>query len=250
MLQSSSAGLLKTTQAPISNINIINIFPHAPESFTQGLIYHRGYLYESTGLNGKSSLKKIEIKSGKVIKEVRLNEIYFAEGLAIIGNKIFQLTWKNQSGFIYDLASFKKTGKFSYKGEGWGLTTDGKYLIMSNGTSAITYLDSKTFQVIRKIEVQDGKMSINNLNELEFIHGEIWANIFMEDIIVRISPQTGKVLGWIDLTQLNSLLSNQGKRDVLNGIAYDPEGDRVFVTGKFWPKLFEIKVKIINNNNF
>ncbi len=240
---SSSLSFLKTSKAPISKIAIINIFPHDPESFTQGLVYHQDYLYESTGLNGKSYLKKIEIKSGKVIKKVKLSDKYFGEGMAILDNKIYQLTWQNQTGFIYDILSFRETGKFSYHGEGWGLTTDGKSLILSNGTSVVTYLNSKTFKVIRQINVQDGEMPVNNLNELEFVRGEIWANVFMEDVIVRFSPQTGKVLGWIDLSQLNALLPQSERRDVLNGIAYDPEGDRIFITGKFWPKLFEIRVQ-------
>jgi glutaminyl-peptide cyclotransferase len=237
----SSFILLKTTKAPVAKIRIVNIFPHCPESFTEGLVYHQGYLYESTGIKGKSALKKIEIKSGKVIKEVNLSDEYFGEGMVILKNKIYQLTWQNQVGLIYDLTSFRNAGKFSYQGEGWGLTTDGKYLIMSNGSSVITYLNPKTFTVIRKINVQDGEMPVNNLNELEFIRGEIWANIFMEDFIVRISPQTGSVLGWIDLSKLQIMFSDKGKKDVLNGIAYDPDGDRIFVTGKYWPNLFEIK---------
>lgn len=234
--------LLKNTKAPISKINIINIFPHDPESFTQGLVYHQGALYESTGLNGKSDIRKIELSSGQVKKKVKLSREYFGEGMAILDNKIYQLTWLSQTGFVYDLKSFQRTGKFSYRGEGWGLATDGKSLIMSNGTPVITYLKPKTFEVIRKIKVRDGKMPVNDLNELEFIRGEIWANVFTADVIARISPQTGKVLGWIDLSKLNSVLPHQGKRDVLNGIAYDSEDDRIFVTGKFWPNIFEIRL--------
>jgi glutamine cyclotransferase len=238
----SSAAILKKTKAPIAKAAVVNVFPHDPESYTEGLVYHEGYLYESTGLKGKSSLNKLDIITGKVIKKIDLSREYFGEGMTIIGNKIYQLTWLNQVGFIYDLSSFQEIGKFSYQGEGWGLTTDGKYLIMSNGTSVISFLDPETFGVIRKIEVRDGKNPVNNLNELEFIQGEIWANVFMEDIIVRIAPQTGKVLGWIDLSNLYSMLPDSERRDVLNGIAYDQEGDRIFVTGKFWPKIFEIKV--------
>lgn len=240
---SSLLGVLKTTRSPVSDIAVINIFPHDPESFTQGLVYHKGYLYESTGLNGKSVLKKIEIKSGKVIKKVNLDADFFGEGMVILDNRIYQLTWKNQTGFIYDLQSFRKTGKFSYHGDGWGLATDGKSLIMSNGSSVITFLNPKTFKVIRKIEVQDGGVPVNNLNELEFVQGEIWANIFLEDIIARISPQTGKVVGWINLRRLQALLPRSGRRDVLNGIAYDRGGDRIFITGKFWPGLFEVKLQ-------
>ncbi|MEN6331524.1 MAG: glutaminyl-peptide cyclotransferase [Smithella sp.] len=238
----STFNLLKNTKAPISKINVSNIFPHDPESFTQGLVYHRGYLYESTGLNGNSALKKVELNSGKVIKKFELGKEYFGEGMAIFDKKIYQLTWLNQTGFIYDLSSFKKTGRFSYQGEGWGLTSDGKSLIMSNGTPVITFSNPKTFKVIRRIQVRDGKMPVKYLNELEFIRGEIWANVFTTDVIARISPQTGKVLGWIDLSSLQDLLPPSGRRDVLNGIAYDPEGDRIFVTGKLWPRIFEIKV--------
>lgn len=240
---SSLLSALKTTKAPVSNIAVVNIFPHDPESFTQGLVYHKGYLYESTGLNGKSVLKKIEIKSGKVIKKVNLGADFFGEGMVILDNRIYQLTWKNQTGFIYDLQSFRKTGKFSYLGDGWGLATDGKSLIMSNGSSVLTFLNPKTFKVIRKIDVQDGEVPVDNLNELEFVRGEIWSNIFMEDIIARISPQTGKILGWIDLGQLYDLLPRSGRRNVLNGIAYDHENGRIFITGKLWPKLFEIKLQ-------
>jgi len=241
--KSSSSGFLLTTKAPIAMINVINTYPHDPESFTEGLVYHKGYLYESTGLKGKSVLKKMEITSGKVIKEVKLAEEYFGEGMAILHNKIYQLTWRNQTGFIYDLLSFRQTGKFSYQGEGWGLATDGKILFMSDGSSLITCRDPVSFKIIRKIDVRDGNRRVDKLNELEFIGGEIWANIFMEDILARISPQTGQVLGWIDLSPLLSLLPDPGKIDILNGIAYDPEKARIFVTGKFWPKLFEIKIR-------
>jgi glutamine cyclotransferase len=239
----SSFTFLRNTKALISNITIINTFPHDPESFTEGLVYHQGYLYESTGLNGKSALKKIDIRSGKVLQEIKLAEEYFGEGIVILGDKIYQLTWQNQKGFIYDLSSFKRIGEFSYSGEGWGLATDGKMLFRSNGTAVISVIDPASFTIIRKIKVHDGNTPVNNLNELEFIRGEIWANVFMDDVIVRIAPQTGKVLGWIDLSPLHLMLPVTAGKDVLNGIAYDPEGDRVFVTGKLWPKLFEIKVQ-------
>jgi glutaminyl-peptide cyclotransferase len=238
-----SAVILNTTKASVAKAEVVNIFPHDPELFTEGLVYHKGYLYESTGLKGQSSLNKLEIITGKTVKKIDLAEEYFGEGMTIIGNKVYQLTWQHQIGFIYDLSSFQEIGKFSYQGDGWGLTTDGKYLIMSNGTSVITYIDPENFAVIRTIEVQDSKKPVNNINELEFIRGEIWANIFMEDFIVRISPRTGSVLGWIDLRQLRFLITDPGEKDVLNGIAYDSESDRIFVTGKYWPKLFEIKIQ-------
>ena len=238
----STANLLKNTRVHIWGISVVEIFPHDPESFTQGFVYHRGYFYESTGLHGKSALKKIELNSGKVIKRVELGKEYFGEGMTIFDDKIYQLTWLNKTCFIYYLSSFKKTGRFSYRSEGWGLTTDGKSLIMSDGTAVITFLNPETFQVIRRIKVRDGKMPVKYLNELEFICGEIWANVFTTDLIARISPQTGRVLSWIDLSSLPALLPRSSRRDVLNGIAYDPERDRIFVTGKFWPQIFEIKI--------
>ena len=240
--KASSYALLKSTEASILNIKIVNIFPHDPESFTEGLTYHKRYLLESTGLNGKSSLRKIEIKSGKIIQEIKLADEFFGEGMTIIDNKIYQLTWQNNTGFIYNLPDLQKIGEFHYQGEGWGLTTDGKNLWMSDGSAVITCREPVSFKIIRKINVHDENSPVKNLNELEFVRGEIWANIFMEDIIIRIAPQTGKVLGWIDLSMLPSMLPPMERRDVLNGIAYDKENDRIFVTGKFWPKLFEIKL--------
>ena len=240
--KSSSSVFLLTTKAPISNINIINIFPHDPESFTEGLVYHKGYLYESTGLNGKSTLRKIDIKSGKILQEFKLNQKYFAEGITISANKIYQLTWQNNIVFVYDLLSFKLLNNFSYPGEGWGITTVEKNLFKSNGTAVIDCIDPDHFTVVRKINVHDGKTAISNLNELEFIRGEIWANIFMENIIARISPLTGEVLGWVDLSPLYDLLPVNCRVDVLNGIAYDQDNNRIFVTGKFWPKIFEVKI--------
>lgn len=234
--------VLKSTKAPISAIKVINIYPHDAKAFTQGLLYYNGYLYESTGLKEKSALRKIDIKSGKILQEFKLNQKYFAEGITISANKIYQLTWQNNIVFVYDLLSFKLLKKFSYPGEGWGITTDGNNLFMSNGTAVIDCIDPEHFIVVRRINVHDGKTAIGNLNELEFIRGEIWANIFMENIIVRISPLTGEVLGWLDLSPLYDLLPANCRVDVLNGIAYDQENDRVFVTGKFWPKIFEIKI--------
>ena len=238
----STANLLKNTRVHIWGISVVEIFPHDPESFTQGFVYHRGYFYESTGLHGKSALKKIELNSGKVIKRVELGKEYFGEGMTILDDKIYQLTWLNATGFIYDLSSFKKTGRFSYRSEGWGLTTDGKSLVMSDGTAVITFLNPETFQVSRRIKVRDGKIPVKYINELEFIRGEIWANVFTTDLIARISSQTGRVLSWVDLSSLPALLPRSSRRDVLNGIAYDPERDRIFVTGKLWPKIFEIKI--------
>ncbi len=235
---------LEKTKAPISAIKVINVFPHDPEAFTQGLVYHQGYLYESTGLHGKSTLRKVDLKTGKIIKIIKLAPEYFGEGITILGNNIYQLTWQNKTGFVYDLEKFKKIKTFSYEGEGWGITTDGQYLFMSNGLAVISCADPMTFAVIRKIIVHEGRKQIGNLNELEFIKGEIWANVFQTDMIVRISPITGDVLGWIDLSLLYSLIPKHKNIDVLNGIAYDRNRDRIFVTGKLWPNIFEIKVLI------
>jgi glutamine cyclotransferase len=237
-----SYSVLKSTKAPISSIKVVNIFPHDSKAFTQGLLYHNGYLYESTGLNGKSSLRKVNIKSGKALKKFKLARRYFAEGITIHENKIYQLTWRSNIVFVYDLSSFKPLNKYSYTGEGWGITTGGKNLFVSNGTAVIDCIDPEHFTVVRKINVHDGNTAISNLNELEFIRGEIWANIFMEDVIVRISPHTGEVLGWVDLSKLYNLLPVNCRVDVLNGIAYDQEKDRIFVAGKLWPKVFEIKL--------
>ncbi len=239
-----SYALPEKTKAPVSDIKVINIFPHDPDAFTQGLVYHQGYLYESTGRYGKSSLRKVEIKTGKIIKIIKLAPEYFGEGITILGNKIYQLSWQNKTGFVYDLEEFKKVKTFLYEREGWGIATDGQYLFMSDGTSVISCIDPVTFGVVRKVVVHDGQRQIGDLNELEFIKGEIWANIFQKDLIVRISPATGKILGWIDLSFLYSLIPQHGNIDVLNGIAYDESKNRIFVTGKLWPRIFEIKVLI------
>jgi glutamine cyclotransferase len=217
--------ILKNTKAPISSIKVINIYPHDSNAFTQGLLHYNGFLYESTGLNGKSTLRKVNIQSGRVLQELRLDQKYFAEGITISANKIYQLTWQNNIVFVYDLLSFKLLNLF-----------------MSNGTAVIDCIDPDHFTVVRKINVHDGNTAISNLNELEFIRGEIWANIFMENVIVRISTLTGEVLGWVDLSPLYDLLPANCRVDVLNGIAYDQDNNRIFITGKFWPKIFEIKI--------
>ena len=235
--------ILKSSKAPISAIKIINTFPHDPKAFTQGLLYYDGYLYESTGLNGKSALRKLNIQAGKVLQEIKLDSKYFAEGITISGSMIYQLTWRSNIVFVYDLFNFNLLNKIPYPGEGWGITSDRKNLFISNGTAVINCIDPEQFTVVRKINVHDGKTTIGNLNELEFIRGEIWANIFTENVIARISPETGKVLGWVDLSLLYNLLPVNCRVDVLNGIAYDQENDRIFVTGKLWPKIFEINTK-------
>jgi len=197
----------------------VNLYPHDTDTFTQGIFYHEGFLYESSGLYGKSFLKKTQLKSGKTLKKVELPVKYFAEGIALHNGKIYQLTWKENKCFVYDLKNIKKTASFAYHTQGWGITSDGKNLIMSDGSAVLYFLDPAVFQIIRKIKVSDGNILIDNINELEFVEGEIWANIFMEDYVARISPDTGKVLGWIDLRVLYSYLKDIGSIDVLNGIA-------------------------------
>jgi glutaminyl-peptide cyclotransferase len=235
------SSLLKT-RAPIASIEVKNVYPHDTGAFTQGLFFHDGFIYESTGLNGKSTLTRKEIKTGKALQEARISQEYFGEGIALLKNKIYQLTWQNETVFIYDARSFKEIGKLKYRGEGWGLASDGKHLLMSNGSSTITFHDPDSFKPVRKIRVQDGGTPVGSLNEMEFIKGEIWANIYTEDLIVRISPKNGKVTGWINLSILRSYLPRNAQVDVLNGIAYDAKSDRIFVTGKYWPKVFEIQV--------
>jgi len=235
------SSLLKT-RAPIASVEVKNVYPHDPSAFTQGLFFHQGYLYESTGLNGESLLSKKELRTGKTLQEARIDQKYFGEGSVVLKNKIYQLTWKNETLLVYDAGSLQPIGRMKYRGEGWGLATDGKYLLMSNGSSIITVREPDTFGVVREIRVRDGDAGVEGLNELEFVKGEIWANIFAEDVIARISPRSGKVVGWIDLSALRTYLSRDVQVDVINGIAYDAATDRIFVTGKYWPKVFEIQL--------
>lgn len=224
---------------------IVNIYPHDPAAFTQGLLYHQGLLYESTGLNNFSSLRQVELTTGRVIKIVDLPSIHFAEGLALFNNRFYQLTWQTQTTFVYDFEfapPFAPLKTFSYFGEGWGLTHNGQSLIMSNGSNQIRFLDPETFQTQRTISVTDQGRPVNQLNELEFIKGEIFANIWLTDRIARIDPVSGRVTGWVNLAGLLRPEDRTPSADVLNGIAYDEAGDRLFVTGKKWPKLFEIKL--------
>lgn len=228
---------------PVYTYEVINTFPHDPDAFTQGLIYYDGALYESTGRYGKSSLRQVDLKTGEVLKKISVPDQFFAEGMTIFGGKIFQLTWVHKRGFVYDLKSFDKLSEFTYDGEGWGLTTDGHVLILSDGTNRIRFLDPQTFKVTKTISVFDAGVPLKELNELEFIKGEIYANIWQTDRIVRINPATGNITGWIDLTGLLKPENDNQHPDVLNGIAYDEAHDRLFVTGKLWPKLFEIRLK-------
>lgn len=222
---------------------VINIYPHDPSAFTQGLIYHNGYLYESTGNYGASSIRKVDVKTGRVLKKQHLPKRFFGEGLVLEGNRLIQLTWKSKTGFVYDVKDLEKTGEFRYPTEGWGITTDGKSLIMSDGSDSLLFLDRNNFKFIRSVKVREMGQAIYRINELEYVDGLIYANIWRSDSIAVISPASGKVKGWINLKGILAEKDRYGiKTDVLNGIAYDAKGKRLFVTGKLWPKLFEIEV--------
>jgi len=221
---------------------IIHTYPHDPRAYTQGLLYTDGHLYESTGLNGRSSLRMDDLTTGRVLQDAPVPSKYFAEGLAPWGSTLIQLTWQSHIAFVYDRFSFRLLRTFHYDGEGWGLTQDGKNLILSDGTANLRFLDPGTFREVRRIVVKDQGTPVTQLNELEYVRGEIYANVWHSNRIARISPATGRVLGWIDLTGLLKPGDVSNPEAVLNGIAYDAARNRLFVTGKLWPKLFEIKV--------
>ena len=221
---------------------VVHAYPHDPGAWTEGLTYENGFLYEGTGLEGHSSLRKVDLETGKVLQEVDLADQYYGEGITICGQEIVQLTWQQHVGFVYDKNSFALLREFNYPTEGWGITYDGKRLIMSDGTSTLHFLDPKTFQEIGSVQVTDDSGPVVNLNELEYVNGEVYANVWLTDRIAMIDPETGRVVGWIDLTGLLSAEDVSQPVDVLNGIAYDAKQNRLFVTGKLWPKLFEIKL--------
>lgn len=221
---------------------VVNTYPHDREAFTQGLVYENGILYEGTGLRRRSELRKVELQTGKVLQKYELPDKYFGEGITIFGDKIIQLTYQSNIGFVYDKETFELLKEFNYPTEGWGITHNGKHLIMSDGTPMLYFLNPETFEQIRSVMVFDKDKSVWGLNELEFIEGQIYANIWLNDRIVIIEPLTCKVTAWIDMKGLLTNQERNEKVDVFNGIAYDPNNKRLFVTGKFWPKLFEIKL--------
>lgn len=232
----------KAIATPVYGYRIIKVYPHDPEAFTQGVFFDGEYLYESTGLYGRSSIRKVEITSGKVIETKLLPVYYFGEGLVKWKHTLIQLTWQSRLGLVYDASNLNILRTFNYTGEGWGITEDGECLIISDGSSTLRFLNPVTFEEVRRIEVCEQGIPVRYLNELEYIRGEIFANVWRTDLIARISPQTGEVLGWVDLAGLRSALQSDRDIDVLNGIAYDAQKDRIFVTGKFWPDLFEIQL--------
>jgi glutaminyl-peptide cyclotransferase len=228
---------------PTDSFQVVRTYPHDRAAFTEGLFYLDGFLYESTGLPGHSQIRKEDLATAKVLQQKDLAAQYFGEGIVNWRHELIQLTWQNQIGFIYDLATFKSKGRFSYRGEGWALTQNGRRIIMSDGTPQIRFLDPATLKEVRRITVTADGEPVKNVNELEWVKGEILANIWQTNTIARIDPASGKVLGWIDLTGLLPAADASGDiDDVLNGIAYDAKNDRLFVTGKRWPKLFEIRI--------
>jgi glutaminyl-peptide cyclotransferase len=226
-----------------ASYEVVNSYPHDPTSFTQGLLWRGGGFYESAGLYGQSKLRRLEFPTGRVLKETGLASELFAEGLALVDSRLIQLTWKSHRGFVYDVDTFRLLQEFTYDTEGWGLTYDGKNLILSDGSSDLFYLDPLTFKPVRKLRVTMNGNAIPELNELEFIDGEIWANVWQTDLILRIDPSTGQVASFLNLKGILAPSDKTGREDVLNGIAYDSEGKRIFVTGKLWPRIFEIRVK-------
>jgi glutamine cyclotransferase len=231
------------TPAPIYGYQIVKTYAHDPNAFTEGLFFHKGLLYESTGLEGQSDIRKVRLETGEVLQKRALPPQYFGEGIIAWKDRLIELTWQSHVGFVYDLETFTPKARFTYPGEGWALTTDGRRIIMSDGTAELRFLDPDSLKETGRLKVTDRGRPVNNLNELEWVKGEIYANIWQADRIARIDPASGRVLGWIDLSGLlNPALATVRRPDVLNGIAYDAARDRLFVTGKFWPLLYEIKL--------
>jgi glutamine cyclotransferase len=235
------AGCAQQAATPVYTYKVVKTYPHDPSAFTQGLIFLDGVLYEGTGLNGRSGLRKVNLETGKVLQQKSIEEHYFGEGITEWGNELIQLTWQSGVGFVWDRNTFQRKRQFKYGGEGWGLTHDSQRLIMSDGSPVLRFWDPKTLAETGRLVVLDGRRPISNLNELEYVKGEIWANIWQTFRVARISPQDGRVLGWIDFTGILSDRDSDNV-DVMNGIAYDAKGDRLFVTGKLWPKIFEVKI--------
>lgn len=228
--------------APITGVQTVARFPHDTSAFTQGLVFANGVFYESTGRYGQSTLRKVEVETGRVLQSVKVDPRYFAEGLTLFEGKLYQLTWQSKLGLVYDTATLGQTGSFPLEGEGWGLTSDGRSLIVSDGTSTLRFLDPRTFALQRAVDVRDASQYITQLNELEWVRGEVWANVWHTNRIARIDPDNGQVVGWLDLEGVLPPGSVTDPEAVLNGIAYDERTGRLFVTGKLWPAVFEIRV--------
>jgi glutamine cyclotransferase len=226
----------------VFDYKIVNTYPHDAEAFTQGLVFADGHLYEGTGVRGRSSLRKVDLLTGRIIQTRRLPANIFGEGVTVYGNKVIQLTWRAHLGFVYAKDTFKLVGNFKYPTEGWGITHNNRHLIMSDGSSTLYLLDAETYKEIGRLNVHDKQGPVSRLNELEYVQGLIYANIWQTDLIAMISLESGEVAGWIDLDGLLESKYHAQKVDVLNGIAYDDRNNRLFVTGKLWPKLFEIEL--------
>ena len=239
---STSLELVAQRAAIVDTYRVVNTYPHDPAAYTQGLIYRDGFLFESTGLNGRSTLRKVKLETGEVVQQHRVDGAYFAEGLAHWKDQLVQLTWKSNVAFVYDLLSFTQRRTFGYSGEGWGLTQDQRRFILSDGTERLRFLDPDTFREIGQVTVRDGDAPVRDLNELEYVRGEVYANVWHTERIARISPESGQVTGWIDLRGLMATGYRLDPEAVLNGIAHDAANDRLFITGKLWPRLFEIEV--------
>jgi glutamine cyclotransferase len=231
----------RQASVPVYRYQVVKSYPHDRQAFTQGLVYLDGFLYEGTGLIGQSGIRKVRLENGEVLQHRPLDEKYFGEGIAVWGKTLVQLTWQSEIGFVYDLGSFEPVKTFGYQGEGWGLTHDGTRLIMSDGSPVLRFLDPVSFKETGRLTVKEGGLPVDDLNELEVVKGEIFANVWQTQRIARINPKTGQVTGWIDLSGLLSPRDAVGT-DVMNGIAYDAAGDRLFVTGKLWPRLFEVRI--------
>lgn len=229
-------------KVPSYGFEVVAQYPHDDTAYCQGLVYRDGVLYEGTGRYGQSTLRKVDLVSGKVLQRVDLHRQLFGEGTTVYGDRIIQLTWKSGIGIVYDRVSFQQVTQFRISGEGWGITHDGRQLIMSDGSPTLRFLDPDTFQVQRRLTVQSGRQRVTRLNELEYIEGEIWANVWGEEYLARISPETGLVLGWVNLRGLKPSSLRRDHEAVLNGIAYDSKDKRIFVTGKNWPQLYEIRL--------
>lgn len=241
-LAGRDARQISAKSPPEYTFTVVHVFPHDTSAYTQGLAYRDGFLYEGTGLSGRSSLRKVRLETGQVIQRVDLGSEFFGEGITIVKDKVLQLTWTSEVGFVYDLNSFHLLRRFSYLGQGWGLAANGEEVFLSDGTSEIRVLDAEKFQEKRRFKVHDRSTLIDQLNELEFVDGQLFANVWHSNRIARISPQTGEVAGWIDLTGLLSPVYRREPEAVLNGIAYDSVQKRLFVTGKLWPSIFEIRL--------
>lgn len=246
---STSQATAQATQTPTRpapakqyTYKVVEVFSHDTKAYTQGLLWHDGYLYESTGLYGESQLRKVDHKTGNVIQSISLERKYFGEGIALLNERIYMLTWTEGRAFVYDLNTFRQLKSFSYDGEGWGLTTDGTKLYMSDGTDKIYVRNPETFAIERTISVRNGQNRVRYINELEWINGEIWANIYTTEQVVRINPETGAVTGIIDFSGIQSRADHTPHTDVFNGIAYDPATDNIYVTGKRWNKLYRVEI--------